>query len=239
MRVTRIDRDIDCVYAIGDVHGRIDLLKDIARRISSDMERHGDRSMIVLLGDMIDRGPSSAHVLDWLVREGHDLGAKAIMGNHERMMLEFFDGVGDGRLWLFNGGMETLASYGAYGERLNSAQAQAKELAQALRASLPKSHERLLRGLPDAFLWHGFILAHDIVDGDQAIAEAGAAFDDDNESPRPSQGAIRIVHGHRIVDEPYDDDRIISVDTGAYATGRLSCAVLRRDGVTFIGAGRV
>lgn len=237
MRVVRLDDSIDRIYAIGDVHGRFDLLKELSSRIQADIEAQRYTARVILLGDMIDRGPQSAHVLDWLVKEGVEGGASAICGNHERMMLNFLDGADDGKMWLSNGGIETLASYGAYGERLNALNASSRAVSQALQASLPRSHERLLRGLPDAFLWRDFILAHDIIDADHAMAAepvTGSATDDEVRAPGP----IRIVHGHRRVDEPYHDERVVSIDTGAYATGRLTCAVLGSESISFVSAGR-
>src|SRR5580704_12701808 len=103
------------VYAVGDIHGRLDLLEDLLGRIEEDAGRHHedvDRSLI-FLGDYIDRGPASRGVVDRLL-QGPLQGFYTVhlMGNHEEALLSFLDRVSDGLDWLTFGGLETLLSYG-------------------------------------------------------------------------------------------------------------------------------
>src|SRR5882757_557679 len=101
------------VYAIGDIHGRADLLAELHTRIAADPERgDADRRVIVYLGDYVDRGADSAGVIDMVLDSVPD-GFKAVhlLGNHERLMLDFWADTMHGPVWLSNGGDATLRSY--------------------------------------------------------------------------------------------------------------------------------
>ena len=102
------------IYAIGDVHGRCDLLRKILKQIKQDLkERPCQKSKLVMLGDYIDRGPQSKQVLELLSKSplsGHEV--ICLRGNHEDMLLNFLNKTGKADTWLKNGGCETLKSYG-------------------------------------------------------------------------------------------------------------------------------
>ena len=102
------------VYAIGDIHGRLDLLIALQARIAADAaRRRARRRVMVHLGDYVDRGPHSQFVLEHLVAmKPHGFETIHLRGNHERMMLDFIDDPARARPWLANGGRATLASYG-------------------------------------------------------------------------------------------------------------------------------
>src|SRR5471030_2362517 len=123
------------VYAVGDIHGRLDLLEDLLRRIKDDAGRHprdAERTLI-FLGDYIDRGPSSRAVVDRLL-DGPlaEFTTVRLMGNHEEALLSFLDSISDGLDWLTFGGLETLLSYGVPLRTIPSTSQQVIELRKAL-----------------------------------------------------------------------------------------------------------
>jgi serine/threonine protein phosphatase 1 len=223
------------VYAIGDVHGRADLLQMLLERIARD--RAGASEVrIVCLGDYIDRGTSTRQVLDLL--SGHELPAPvdALMGNHEAMMLACLDGLADWEPWLANGAVETIFSYGI-DARAFARSGDFEELRERLLAAMPAAHISFLRSLRmsieigDYFFVHAGVrpgialdrqaaedliwIRHDFIDSDLYHGK-------------------RIVHGHTPVMEPEVRPNRINIDTGAYLTNRLTCAVLEGDEVRLL-----
>ncbi|MDX9689972.1 MAG: metallophosphoesterase family protein [Alphaproteobacteria bacterium] len=223
------------LYAVGDIHGRIDLLSRLLAEIEADAMRHeGRKKKLIFLGDYVDRGIDSRAVLERLT-QGFAAGLDPVFlrGNHEDMMLTFMKGrleVAD--LWLTHGGVPTLASYGLHafvGHPATRTPAFAKELAQ----KVPPHHH--------AFLENTIFSA---TFGDYYFVHAGVRPDVPLDKQKPDQqmwirgeflysthdfGKI-VVHGHTIVGEPEVRPNRIDIDTGAYATGRLTCLVL--DGAT-------
>ncbi len=226
------------VYAVGDIHGRLDLLDDLLRRIEEDARQYPAdvARTLIFLGDYIDRGPASRGVVDRLlagsIGEGPIAGLTTIrlMGNHEEAMLSFLDGISDGLDWLTFGGLETLLSYGVPLRTLPSNGAQVIELRQALAAAVPRTHLDFFRRCT---------FRHEI--GDYVFVHAGVRpgislekqtpgdmmwiRDDFLRSRIPLPGRV-VVHGHTIVDEPQDRTHRINLDTGAFVSGRLTCLVL-------------
>ena len=152
-----------CLYAVGDVHGRLDLLDNLLKQIERDGKTAPPktRRVLVLLGDLIDRGPDSRGVLDRVAEllKGKRLPGFAVhvlKGNHEDAMLRFLAGVEGGEVWLANGWRATVESYGVNPD-LGS-----ESLRPALLAALPKAHRRVLRTLE---------MSH--VEGDYAFVHAG------------------------------------------------------------------
>lgn len=222
------------VYAIGDIHGRRDLLQELLAQIAADAERHPtDRERaIVFLGDYIDRGPESPQVVETLLRlDWPGFTPVFLMGNHEDAMLEFLDGQSDGVAWLTYGGLETLISYGVAIRRLPGNDDAAAELRAALWAAVPQRHVDFLRRC---------VLSH-VID-DYVFVHAGVrpGWPLDQQSPRDllwirdeflrASAALPgyvVVHGHTICDVPQDLGHRIDIDTGAFVSGRLTCLVLR------------
>ena len=220
------------VYAIGDVHGRLDLLLPLLAQIRDDIAArdHADNH-VVLLGDLVDRGPYSAETIEYAA--GHLPGFATfhvLMGNHEEAMLRALD-PGEGRnenLWLKFGGYETLASYGvpvsALGEELPSA--------EMLRRYVPERHRRFLEGLPDTVRFGDYVLVHAGVR--PGIAMADQSSDDmrwirhEFLDHRGDLGAC-IIHGHSISDEADIQPNRIGIDTGAYRSGVLTALGLEGD----------
>ena len=200
--------------AVGDIHGRADLLARV-------LDRPGPP--LVCVGDYIDRGPDSAGVLRMLAARPD---ITCLMGNHEEMLLAFLDAPDlAGPRWLHNGGVETLASFGispAPGPQSVSA---LTEAAETLRAAMGEILLDWLRNLPS--IWRS---------GNVAVVHAGAdpARPLDAQTPetlhwghpsfpgRRRRDAAWIVHGHVIVPEPRIQDGVVSIDTGAWATDRLT-----------------
>ena len=222
------------VYAIGDVHGRLDLLDDLLRRVQEDARRHGSDTVreLIMLGDYIDRGPASRGVVDRLLQNPlRDFSTVHLMGNHEDALLSFLDGLSDGLDWLAYGGLETLMSYEVPLRSLPSTLAATVELRRALARALPKTHVDFFRGCTFHHTVGDYVFVH-------AGVRPGVALDkqtpndlmwirDDFLRSRVPLPRYVVVHGHTIVDLPQDRTNRINVDTGAFVSGRLTCLVLR------------
>lgn len=246
----RIDRS---VWAVGDVHGRIDALDALLRRLNDDFDAStahqpasGPKPVLVFLGDYIDRGPRSDAViarLQALPEERPDLDVVCLAGNHERMMLGFLDDpVQRGRQWLRHGGFETAASFGVdlrYGDVTGLGPAALRDAATTLRRALPPGTEEWLRALPVS--WgagsgmygdvgaapDGLLCVHAGIDPARSAHlqdEDALLWGHRDFMRKPPPDDIWVVHGHTIVGAPTVRDRRISIDTGAYRTGRLTAA---------------
>lgn len=215
-------------YVIGDVHGRADLLGQLLERLELGVP-------VICVGDYIDRGEHSARVLR-LLRGRRDI--RCLMGNHEQMLLRFLDEPERrGRHWLRNGGLQTLASFGIAGLSDSARGADLRAARNALRKAMGDDLIDWIAHLPTIYR-----------DGNVAVVHAGAdpehPIDDQAEEallwghPRcgrtPRRDGIWIAHGHTIVDRPRASEGIISVDTGAYATGRLTAALVEAGRVSFV-----
>jgi Calcineurin-like phosphoesterase len=217
------------LYAIGDVHGRLDLLKAMHEQIAEDVVRRPTPDFrIIHLGDYTDRGPDSKGVLDFLVATTrNDPRNIALMGNHDEGFLDFLaDGEPDG-LFANNGGEETARSYGV---DLDFSSAWiAKEGRDALLEAMPEVHRAFLRTLPRSIEFGDFFFCH-------AGVRPGVALDAQDPHDliwirwdfldHPNLYEKIIVHGHTPVDEPEILPNRVDVDTGAFNTGRLTALVI-------------
>jgi serine/threonine protein phosphatase 1 len=219
------------IYAIGDIHGRADLLEKLQARIARDADRAAEgRKVVVYLGDYVDRGPDSAGVIDRLIDGPLDgLEQVFLMGNHEDFFLQFLQDPEVGPLWVSNGGDATLASYGLAGAQAYGAKDMAA-LSRALHDTLPDRHLEFLKGLSvshregDYFFVHagirpGVPLDRQCEEDLLWIREPFLASPDDRD--------VVVVHGHTPVELPEVHSNRIAVDTGAVWSGRLTAAVLR------------
>lgn len=225
------------IYAVGDIHGRPDLLDRLHDKIQSDAESAaGKRKVVVYLGDYVDRGYGSFDIVDTLVRDPlPGFETVHLCGNHEAMFLHFLDGGDDGGIWLRNGGDATVTSYGA-GDSMGR-EAPAAELRARLNALVPSHHVTFLRGLA---------LRH--VEGDYAFVHAGvrpgvALEDQDPEDlmwirdtflDSPVDHGFVVVHGHSPARKVAQRGNRIGIDTGACFTGVLTAAVLDGEDVRFL-----
>ncbi len=231
------------LYLIGDVHGRADLLQRLFDLIDADQAAAGlQHPLAVFLGDYIDRGPDSRRVLQSLQAMQRHLGADpeaegemlCLMGNHERMMLDFLDSpVEIGPRWLRNGGVQTLESFGLDGVTEDAhpdvLEAARDALAEALEAGQPDGLETWLRALP--------LIAQS---GNVALVHAGCdpSLPIDGQPPgallwghpefliRPRKDGVWVAHGHTVVSRPSVAEGRIALDTGAYFSDRLTAAIL-------------
>jgi serine/threonine protein phosphatase 1 len=225
----------ELIYAVGDVHGRYDLLKELLSLILEDWtDRAPERPpMLIFCGDYVDRGPDSAEVIEALIwlQQRTDIHARFLKGNHEAAFMRFLDCATDCAGWLRFGGVETLRSYGVAAPAPDNHDAcyRAKDL---MLQRMPPSHRRFLEGLELM-----------LVVGDYAFVHAGVQPGVDLEDQReddllwirqeflddPGPFEKIIVHGHSWTGEkPQVLPHRIGLDTGAYATGVLTA--VRLDG---------
>lgn len=220
------------IYAVGDVHGRLDLLNDVLHGIDRHRRAHPvPRPVQVFVGDYIDRGPASAQVLDRLVEWSAANETVCLKGNHDTFIFEFLKHPDTLRNWIALGGVETLRSYGLK-PTLNPDTALQKELALGLRTALPKAHRTFLGSLQTSFSCGRYFFVHA---GVRPGIPLRAQSEDDlmwiredfllHEQPFEKI----IVHGHTPVRDIDIRPNRINIDTGAFATGRLSCLILEKD----------
>ncbi len=223
------------VYAIGDIHGRLDLLSEMSRRILADFATLGlERLTLVFLGDYIDRGPNSAGVIDFLL----DLAAApglcfhALKGNHEDVLLQFLDDPATGSSWVEHGGAETLASYGVSPPRLKSDKAGWVATRDKLQNVLPPKHLAFLMSLDLCLEFGDYFFVHAGVRPGVGLNhqdERDMLWIRDEFLTSSAKWDKIIVHGHTPLEAPAITDTRISLDTGAYATGVLSAVRLVDD----------
>ncbi|MDH3666314.1 MAG: metallophosphoesterase [Paracoccaceae bacterium] len=234
------------VYAVGDIHGCHRLARSLVARIIEDIDAQGAPAMIVFMGDYIDRGENSRKTVEFLIEfaawaAGEPmLETVFLMGNHEQMLMQFLRAPDVSELWLRSGGLQTLMSYG---------------LGHPGNLADPENALRLRESLIAALGGHlGFIQAlkmrHAV--GNVFFAHAGAnpAQRLDNQPietllwghqsflTTPRSDGIWVVHGHFVVERPSAVSGRIAVDTGAYASRRLTAARIADGEVSFLQAQR-
>jgi serine/threonine protein phosphatase 1 len=225
------------VYAIGDVHGRADLLRDLFVQIDADLlARPISYSVEILLGDYIDRGPESREVIQLLITRGRHHSMHCLAGNHEIFVSQFLNDPSVLSAWKHLGGLSTLASYGL-APSMNADPHEQRELAEAFRLTIPKTHLRFLDNLPVTYACGDFFFTHAGVRPGIALQQQSKRdlllIREDFLLHEGDFGKI-IVHGHTPVMEPDVRPNRINIDTGAFATGRLTCLVLESDQMTFV-----
>jgi len=226
----------DRIYAIGDIHGRLDLLERVIAAIHRDVADNGPAALTVTVGDYIDRGAQSCGVLDRLIGNPFPTPYVALRGNHESMLEAFLADPKSGPFWVRQGGLETMDSYGVTLGRLAGGPDFA-DAAQRLRAALPAAHSDFIHSLKTSFVRGRYFFCH-------AGVRPGVPLDRQDEEDLlwirdeflrggTDFGKI-VVHGHTPVAEPEVLPNRIGIDTGAFATGRLTCAVLDEGDVRFL-----
>ncbi len=224
---------------VGDLHGRADLLVQIVELIAQEA---GTDVTLVFVGDHIDRGENSAEVLGILQRLQGELWPAEVIclkGNHEAMLLDFLDTPEEmGMFWMRNGGASTLASYGI---RLPAPSDDALRAASdALRAALADGTGAWLRALPVSHRCGNVFIAHAGADPHLPLAEQteiDLLWGHPDFMTTPRDDGIWVAHGHTICQEPRAAKGRISVDTGAYATHRLTAALLSGGECRFLSIG--
>ena len=216
------------LYAVGDVHGRADLLSSMLTRLREQDDGPAAR-VLIMLGDYIDRGPQSDGVIDQvLTADGFDRVC-ALRGNHEQALLTFLRDPAMGPRWCEHGGLETLRAYGVQPPRLTTDLEGWASTSRDLGDALPQTHRDFLHNLQLSVSYGDYFFAH-------AGARPGLALDEqsaedllgirdeflDDASPFEQV----VVHGHTPSDEVHSDHRRIGIDTGAYVTGVLTAVRL-------------
>ncbi len=225
------------VYAIGDVHGRADLLSELFKRIDDDLRsRPRMNSIEVFLGDYIDRGPNSREVIDLLIERRQSHNTKFLKGNHEDCALRLLTDPAVFSEWKMIGGLSTVLSYGVTPTGHHDPQTHPR-IAAAMAEAMPDSHRRFLASLALSFTLGDFFFAHAGVRPGIALAAQSPRdllwIRDDFLLHEDDFGKV-IVHGHTPTREPEIRANRINIDTGAYATGRLTCLVLENDQISFV-----
>jgi len=218
------------VYAIGDVHGRLDLLEDLLGRIHADdaalppVETH-----VMVLGDLIDRGPASAGVVRRVMAgDARFASFTSLRGNHEQSLLSVLDG--DTRWlasWLTYGGRAALLSWGVAEDLLD--EGSPAEIAAAARAAVPVGERQWLAALPASRRIGGYLFVHAGVrpgvpldrQSDEDMMWIRQEFLEDESE----HGAV-VIHGHTIFRAPQVRTNRIGIDTGAYISGTLTAVAL-------------
>lgn len=214
------------VYAIGDVHGRLDLLNILLERIERDNEARPDADTCLLfLGDLVDRGPQSAQVIDRIIAlKSARPNTRILTGNHEEMFLAALSGdLNALKVFTHVGGRETILSYGV--TESDYRELGFEGLYEEFSRRVPKQHRAFIEAFEDV-----------VVFGDYAFVHAGIRPNIPLEQQRTSDlrwirkeflehtgsHAKIIVHGHTIFDAVQEYSSRISIDTGAYKSGKLS-----------------
>lgn len=218
------------VFAVGDIHGRTDLLDTLHAAIEADVaESRPAEARIIYLGDYVDRGPDSAGVIDRLMRKP-PAGVERLLlkGNHEDILERFLAEPEAAAGWCRLGGVETMISYGVDVEE-EAAKGGFTALARALRDRIPQDHLDLLRSLSTSTSVGGYFFCHAGVRPGLALEQQRPRdlmwIRDEFLSSEDDFGKV-VVHGHTPVRDPEILSNRINVDTGAYRSGRLTCAVL-------------
>lgn len=232
------------IYAVGDVHGRHDLLINVMSLIEQDIEKQKMSDpeirgvIVIFLGDYIDRGHQSKDVLETLCH-AKIAGAELfyLKGNHEAAALDFIEDAEDGKKWLEFGGRETLASYGVDIPRDIEGSGKLEKARQSFLKSLPVHHLSFLSSLSSYKIERGYMFVHAGVDPHKPIENQT-----DNEYLWIRDAFLRsmkklpfiIVHGHTPAKHPVWDGRRIGIDTGAYLSNRLTAVRLFNGKVDFL-----
>lgn len=218
------------VYAIGDIHGRDDLLGALLDKIDADNTARGpSETTLIFLGDLPDRGPASRQVIERAMALSEARANTIFLkGNHEELMIRVWDGDRPTAATFHRaGGRETLMSYGIAAEDYDSWDL--GDVTEATRRVVPQAHIEFLKSFRPSYRMGDYFFAH-------AGVRPGIALDDQDEKDlrwirgdfiesSADFGAV-VVHGHTIRDVVEERANRIGIDTGAYATGRLTAVGL-------------
>src|SRR5215212_1137645 len=217
------------IYAIGDIHGRADLLKGVLLQIDVDCTLYPSfRPIVVLLGDYIDRGPASKEVLDLLAGCGHTKEMVFLRGNHDTFVHRFMSDPAVLDEWRLCGGLETLVSYGLK-PSINPDVTEQKRLARDLAKTIPKAHLEFMQSLALSFTCGDFLFVHAGIRPGVPIRkqkEEDLLWIREEFLSCQEKFEKFVVHGHTPVRAVDIRSNRINIDTGAFATGRLTCIAI-------------
>lgn len=225
-------------YVVGDIHGCLDLLEDLLAKIYAELQhRPADKAFLVFVGDLIDRGPYSAQVVERL-RSYRRTGVEPIfiLGNHEEVLLKIIRG--DTSLvesWLEFGGLQCLQSYGVDVRRILGKSAD--ELVDFVRSAVPAAHVEFLESFIDSWRFGDYLIVH-------AGIRPGVAVEDQRQSDLrwirapflkdDRDHGFVVVHGHSISERVEERSNRIGIDTGAFRTGILTALAIDGEDRWFI-----
>jgi len=228
------------VYAVGDIHGRADLLATMRRKIAKDAKKGVrksarkagiSRKVVVYLGDYVDRGPDSFKVIEMLL-DAPLAGIEEVYlkGNHEDYMTKFLVGDGDGLGWLYNGAEATIASYGVEpSDWMDLNPERLRALRAELIEAMPARHRDFLDNLALHHAEGDYLFVHAGI-RPQVPLEAQDAEDlmwiREDFLHSPVDHKARVVHGHTITWTPEILPNRIGIDTGAFVSGVLTALVV-------------
>ncbi len=227
-------------YAIGDVHGRLDLLRILLTQIEQHSRtRPCEREYLVFLGDLIDRGPDSRGVIEFLLRAREFLPNPIfIAGNHEEMLIRILSEDSSRAYdWLSYGGSEFVESYGLDPDALMNLAP--PDVAAAIRNAVPEEHLQFLSEFADSFKVGDYFFTHagirpGVPLAEQSIQDLHWIREDFLGSP--ARLPAMIVHGHTISEGPEERSNRIGIDTGAYRTGVLTALCVEGESREFLRA---
>jgi len=225
------------IYAIPDIHGMDDALVDVLARIDADRAGHPPAdTMQIFLGDYVDRGPASRDVFDRLIARARHQQILLLKGNHETLFRDFPARPDLLSHWGKFGGLQALQSYGLK-PSAEPGPDERRELAREFASAVPQEHFRLIDRMPSSFTSGDFFFVH-------AGVRPGIPLDQQKDEDllwirqdfllHEEDFGKFVIHGHTPVEEPEVRSNRINLDTGAYATGRLTCLVIEGDTVAFI-----
>ncbi len=220
------------VYAVGDIHGRADLIRRLHGSIRDDAANGAPdvRKVVVYIGDYIDRGLESREVIDFLLDNPLDgFESVYLKGNHEEQLLDFLDDLGVGEAWLRIGGDATVHSYGVRIPKDMAPETRLPYLQESLRHSVPQRHLdflsrlEMMREIGDYLFVHAGINPYESLK--RQTPEDMLWIRDEFLESEANYGVV-VVHGHSVTDAPDIRDNRIGIDTGAYVSNNLTCLVL-------------
>ena len=223
-----------CLYAIGDVHGRTDLLRALHTLIAEDAaQRSAPRKVIVYLGDLVDRGRDSRGVIELLLAQPMaGFECVHLRGNHEDTLLNFLDDISAGPGWFAFGGEETVASYGVRRPLPSDDEAELLRVQREFRDALPGAHRKFLEALKLCHAEGDYLCVHAGVKPGVPLAQQDGHdlmwIREEFLNSKEDFGKV-VVHGHTITREPELRRNRIGIDTGAFMTNRLTCLAAESD----------
>ncbi len=215
-------------YVIGDIHGRLDLFKALLAAIERDNQaKPSARMHIILLGDLIDRGPDSAKVLAIAREWQKHRSVRILTGNHEEMFLKAFDDPAVCRQFFKLGGRETLISYGVSAREFKDSSIE--KLAKRMRKVVPKQDRKFIKTFEDMIVAGDYVFVHAGINPERPLEDQDPADLRWIRTPflkHKGDFPKVVVHGHTITNDIVDDGKRIGLDTGAYRSGVLTALVL-------------
>ncbi len=231
------------IYAIGDVHGCVDLLEALLDEIRGDLRGWRGETLLLFLGDYVDRGDNPAGVVQRLLggierdRLANDCRLLCLKGNHEDLFLRAFEDSRSIAIWLANGGAETCRSYGIDVDLMMKHGKLYACLPRALRELVPKAHRQFLSRLPLYYTAGSYYFCHAGVRPGVGLsyqAEEDLLWIRDSFLLSERDHGKVIVHGHTPCWEPEVQANRIGIDTGAVYGGQLTALVLEEDRQRFL-----